>query len=73
MPLYIQIAIFLLVSLSIVAGLLSALKAQREDLSYRQIALWLISPVRLLVGLTFFWGDKKKQYFRKIKSDLFIT
>jgi hypothetical protein len=67
-----QISIFLTVALSIVLGLFTALNAQREDLAYRQVFLWLISPLVIAVGLVFVDRNKKKHYFRRVKSNLLI-
>jgi hypothetical protein len=55
-----------------VIGLLTALKAGREDLSYRQVFLWLISPFVAVVGLIFIDKSRQKYYFKRVKSDLFI-
>ena len=72
MTLALRISIFLTVALSIVLGLFTALKAQREDLAYRQIFLWLVSPLMVMAGLIFIDKSRKKHYFRRIKSNLLI-
>jgi hypothetical protein len=72
MLLLFQILIFLVSALSIVIGLFTALKAGREDLAYRQVFLWLISPVTIFAGMVFLEGDRRRDYISKVKSDLFI-
>jgi hypothetical protein len=68
----IQISIFLWVALSIVLGLFSALHANREDRAYRQVFIWFMSPFISFVGLIFLEKSRKKSYFNRLKSDLFI-
>jgi hypothetical protein len=72
MMLALQISVFLSLALSIVFGLFTALKAQREDLAYRQIFLWLISPLVITAGLIFVEKSRKRHYFRRVKSNLLI-
>jgi hypothetical protein len=67
-----QFILFLWPALSIVMGLLSALKANREDLAYRQVFLWLISPGTAIAGLVFLDKGRKKRYFQRMNSHLFI-
>jgi hypothetical protein len=74
MNIILQIVIFLLVSLSIAIGLFTALMAGREDLAYRQVFMWLISPVRFIAGMAITINNRefRRKYFQKLKSDLFI-
>ncbi|MFA6573721.1 MAG: hypothetical protein WCT13_06190 [Patescibacteria group bacterium] len=72
MKMIFQLIIFLWIALSIVLGLLSALRAEREDLAYRQVFLWLISPGVALAGLIFLDKGRKKRYFSRMNSHLFI-
>jgi cell shape-determining protein MreC len=67
-----SLIVFLWVSLSVVLGLFFVLKAKREANPYEQVFLWLISPFTLLAGLVFIGRDRKKHYFERIRSHLFI-
>jgi hypothetical protein len=66
-----QLVVFLFVAISIVMGLLTSLKADREDLAYRQVFNWLISPVIVILGLIFV--ERKRPYFHRLKRQLFIN
>jgi hypothetical protein len=72
MTLALQISIFFCIALSIAIGLFTALRAGREDLAYRQVFLWLISPIVIVAGIVFVDRGKKKHYFRRVKSNLLI-
>lgn len=67
-----QLFVFLWLSLSVVVGLFICLKNEREDAAYIQIALWLISPLLVGIGILFVKPSSKKQYFKSLKEMLFI-
>lgn len=72
MKLLLHMTIFLWITLSIVFGLFTALKEEREDLAYRQIFIWFLSPIIAFAGLVFIDKGRKKYYFIRLKNDLFI-
>jgi hypothetical protein len=68
-----QIIMFFWVSISVILGLFVVLKSQREEASYIQIFLFLISPLLIVNGLLFVKPHNKKSYFRKLKTLLFLN
>lgn len=72
MKLIFHISVFLWISISVVIGLFTVLKAKREVNAYQHIFQWLLSPVIIIAGLVFIDKERKKQYFRRVRINLFI-
>jgi hypothetical protein len=72
MSLGFKMSIFLWISLSIVGGLFTVLRAHKEERAYSQVFNWLISPLIIFLGLVFIDRSRKKDYFKRVKSNLFI-
>jgi len=70
---FIQILIFLYCSIMFVAGLFICLKREREEESYAQVFLWLFSIFLVLFGVLFVRTQSKKEYFKKLKDNLFLN
>lgn len=68
----IVIAIIFWFLISMVIALLIVLDRQREDLAYRQVFLWFISPLTIIAGLVFLDRRSKKMYYDRMKRHLFI-
>jgi hypothetical protein len=65
------IFIFYLLVIFAVSGVIF-LKANKEIGFYDHLFNWWISPFILIAGLVFIDKSYKKQYFRKVKSNLLI-
>jgi hypothetical protein len=69
---WLQILIFLWVSLSVVCSLSTIINANREVNTIQHIFHWLISPIIGLLGLIFIDKGRKKYFFEKMNHNLFI-
>lgn len=68
-----QFTLFLWITGSVIAALYFCLKNDESANVYVQVFLWLISPVLVLKGLLILRPDRKKMYFRLIKTMLFLN
>lgn len=68
-----QILIFIYLSFSVVIGLFVCLIRHREDLSYIQVILFLLSPLLIANGIFFIKPLKRKEYFKNLKEKLFLN
>lgn len=68
-----QIIAFFWISISVILGLMVVLKRQKEELSYIQIFLFMVSPLLFLNGLLFVKPQEKKIYFKKLIALLFLN
>lgn len=68
-----QILIFLWLALAVIISLFIVLKREKEDSAYAMIFMWLFSPFLLIAGLLFVKPNRKKLYFQKLKTILFLN
>lgn len=72
MKLIFHMIIFLWISVTLVIAGLTVLRAKREVNFYQHLFNWYISPLVIIAGLVFIDKQRKKQYFQRVKSNLFI-
>jgi hypothetical protein len=72
MRLFLHILLFLWISITLIIAGITVLRAKREVNFYEHLFHWYISPLVIFAGLVFIDRDRKKQYFRRLKSNLFI-
>jgi hypothetical protein len=65
--------LFLWFAIAFVGGLTVVLKHGIEEKAYAMIFVWFISPFMLIGGLLFVKPSRKKLYFQKLKTILFIN
>lgn len=72
MSLTVEIILFLYLSVIFVIAGMIYLRAKKEEGFYGHIFNWYISPLVIIAGLIFIDRGRKRQYFKRVKSNLFI-
>jgi hypothetical protein len=72
MKLFLDILIFLWISITLVVAGFTVLRSKREVNFYRHLFNWYMVPLVIIAGLIFIDRSRKKRYFQKVSSNLFL-